>query len=130
MRSPQPGLTSFAPPALDRCQFEFSPSQPLFKYNRSVDEGGCATRFLFAGEGACDPRIRCYFYSSALLMPFFAASGFLLQHGELDFSLQVVDAVDHDAEAVADGVGFARARADDLAGVFVIGVVVVRQGGE
>jgi hypothetical protein len=42
---------------------------------------------------------------SSLLVALFAAFGLVLQHGELDFLLHVVNAVNDYANFVADGIG-------------------------
>jgi hypothetical protein len=43
---------------------------------------------------------------SSLLMPLFGALGLVFQHGELDFPLHVVDAINDHANFVADGIRF------------------------
>ena len=54
--------------------------------------------------------------------------GFVGDEGELDFALDVVNAVGEDADTVSDGEDTARVLADDLAGVLAVGEVVVFQG--
>ena len=46
---------------------------------------------------------------------------------ELNFLLYRIDAVDANAHALSEAKGFARALADDLARVFVVGVAVIRE---
>ena len=67
---------------------------------------------------------------SAFLVPLFRPLWFVFQHGELDFALHVVNAVNDHADFVADGVRFLASGADDLASIFVVGVIVVGQGVE
>src|SRR6185437_4112258 len=54
--------------------------------------------------------------------------GFVGDEGELDFALDVVNAVSEDADTVSDGEDTAGVLADDLAGVLAVGEVVVFQG--
>src|SRR5229473_4568344 len=70
--------------------------------------------------------IRVSGHSSPLLLrSLVGALGFVFQHGELDFLLYVINAVNDHAHTVADGISLLAARADDLARVFVVGVNVV-----
>lgn len=54
--------------------------------------------------------------------------GLVWHEGELDFALNVVDAVGEDAHTVSDGENLTRALADDLAGVLAVGEEVVFEG--
>src|SRR6185437_5583444 len=65
---------------------------------------------------------------SSLLGALFAAFGLFFHHGELDFALHVVNAVNDNANFVADGVCLLGSRADDLACILVVRVIIVGQG--
>src|SRR5262249_38806267 len=53
-----------------------------------------------------------------------------IENGELDLFLDRIDAVHQNWQALAEAVGFGAALANDLAGVFVIDVTIVGEGGE
>src|SRR6185437_8304240 len=65
---------------------------------------------------------------SSLLGALFAAFGLFFHHGELDFALHVVNAVNDNANFVADVVCLLGSRADDLACILVVRVIIVGQG--
>src|SRR4051812_17378061 len=64
------------------------------------------------------------------LVSLLRAARLRLDHRKLQFPLQPVDAVEQDAQSLADGVGLARTLADDLARVLAVGVAVVGERGE
>ena len=53
-------------------------------------------------------------------MSFLGSLGLVFHYGELNLPLHVVNAVNDDANFVANGVGLLGSRSDDLARVFVI----------
>lgn len=67
---------------------------------------------------------------SSLLVPLLCPPGFVFHYGELDFLLHVVNAINDHTSFVPDGVGLLRTGADDLAGIFVVRVIIVCQGVE
>src|SRR4051812_28498437 len=64
------------------------------------------------------------------LVPLLGTAGLGFDHGELQLALQAVDAVEQDAQPLADGVRLTRALADDLARVLAVSVAVIGERGE